>query len=74
MNSGGKRETRADALNQTAPGQTNHFAWAAVIVLLGGVFLRLASLDTMSTMLNWDEAWDSADALSLLTHPRLRGQ
>ena len=29
---------------------------------MGGVFLRLASLDTMSTMLNWDEAWEDGYA------------
>jgi hypothetical protein len=59
------------ALEPAASHRSTTFAWGALLVLLGGVFLRLASLDTMRTMLNWDEAWDAADALSLLTHPRL---
>ena len=57
---------------QTRPQlKTTGFAWGATLLLLAGVFLRLASLDVMSTMLNWDEAWEGADAVNLIAHPRL---
>jgi 4-amino-4-deoxy-L-arabinose transferase-like glycosyltransferase len=43
----------------------------AVIILLVGSALRLQGLYTLTTSLNYDEAYYALDAASLLEHPRL---
>lgn len=45
--------------------------WATILALLGGVFLRWASLGPTGAMLHHDEAWNGIDALALLRQPRL---
>ncbi len=41
-----------------------------LLAVLGGVFLRWASLESMGTMLHHDEAWHGIDALAIIRDPR----
>jgi len=50
---------------------TAFWRWATVLALLGGVFLRWASLGPASTMLHHDEAWNGVDAVAMLREPHL---
>ena len=45
--------------------------WALLAVILAGAFFRWAALEQMNDMLHYDEAYNGADALSLLHAPRL---
>ena len=44
--------------------------WVLVAILLVGSFLRWAQLPALEDMLNFDEAYNGLDALSLLENPR----
>ena len=45
------------------------YRWVIILVLLGGVFLRWASLSPLSAMLHCDEAWHGIDALAMMRAP-----